>query len=215
MNSKRKKRHVFGIGKPQGPSALTGVRVPSAWRFLLCWPSGRQKGDPMIAPNTLAHDPAKDAEIILNRLVELDPSSRQRMSPAYGRIKDRLLESGWTNQRLGHAVALLTSRKSKRLWLNKSKRSASLANHDRHGHCAYCRAVTSKLTRDHVIPRCQGGAGLGPHNIVLVCRNCNASKGGRTPQQWANDILRYRHPVRSVSLWHRIRLAVNVLIGGH
>ena len=159
-----------------------------------------RKAIPMIAPNTLAHDPAKDAEVILRRLVELDPSSRQRMSPAYGRLKEKLLKSGWSQERLGRAAALLTSRKNKRLWLNKSKRSASLSNHDRHGHCAYCRAVTSKLTRDHVIPRCQGGTGLGPDNIVLVCRNCNASKGGRTPEQWANDILRYRHPVRSVSL---------------
>ena len=167
----------------------------------------------MIAPNTLAYDPDKDAEIILIRLVQLDPTSRQKLSPAYGLLKSQLLESGWSEQRLCRALTILTREKDRRLWVGKSSKSASLSSQSMKGHCAYCRAVCKNLTRDHVVPRCQGGSQLGHKNIVLSCKSCNASKGGRTPEQWANDILSYRTPVRRIPLWQRIRLAVNVVFG--
>ena len=166
----------------------------------------------MIAPNTLVYDSANDAEIILKRLVELDPTARQEMSPAYFHLKKQLLASGWSEKRLGDAISILTERKNKRLWLTKNSRSASLSNHNRSGHCAYCRAVCRNLTRDHVVPRCQGGSQLGHDNVVLACGACNKSKGGRTPEQWANDILSYRTPVRRIPLWQRIKMAVNVVV---
>ena len=39
-----------------------------------------------------------------------------------------------------------------------------------------------ELTRDHVVPRAQGG-GMTWENIVAACSKCNRDKGGRTPKQ--------------------------------
>lgn len=55
----------------------------------------------------------------------------------------------------------------------------------RDGHiCLYCGQPFSDgdLTRDHIIPRSQGGADSWT-NVVAACRRCNTSKGGRTPEQ--------------------------------
>ena len=38
------------------------------------------------------------------------------------------------------------------------------------------------LTRDHVTPLHQGGKNTWS-NLVTACRDCNARKGGRTPEQ--------------------------------
>lgn len=50
--------------------------------------------------------------------------------------------------------------------------------------CQYCgdKCTTSELTYDHVVPRSQGGT-TDWLNIVSCCYDCNAKKGGRTPQQ--------------------------------
>jgi 5-methylcytosine-specific restriction endonuclease McrA len=50
--------------------------------------------------------------------------------------------------------------------------------------CQYCgkKQPTSELSLDHVIPRSAGGKAVWS-NIVCSCTNCNAKKGGRTPQQ--------------------------------
>lgn len=48
--------------------------------------------------------------------------------------------------------------------------------------CHYC-GRTTRLTKDHVIPRSRGGSD-DDSNIVFACRNCNAAKGDRTPQEW-------------------------------
>lgn len=50
--------------------------------------------------------------------------------------------------------------------------------------CQYClKELPAKdLTRDHVIPRSQGG-GMSWDNIVTACSPCNGDKGGRTPKQ--------------------------------
>ena len=48
--------------------------------------------------------------------------------------------------------------------------------------CTYCGA-THDITKDHVIPKSRGGdRGVG--NKVWACRNCNSSKGARTPEEW-------------------------------
>jgi 5-methylcytosine-specific restriction endonuclease McrA len=50
--------------------------------------------------------------------------------------------------------------------------------------CLYCggRFATGLLTRDHVIPRGQGGEDSWM-NCVTACRACNQRKGCRTPEQ--------------------------------
>jgi 5-methylcytosine-specific restriction endonuclease McrA len=50
--------------------------------------------------------------------------------------------------------------------------------------CQYCgeRKITAELTFDHVLPRSRGGR-TEWENIVMACRECNASKGSRTPQE--------------------------------
>jgi 5-methylcytosine-specific restriction endonuclease McrA len=40
----------------------------------------------------------------------------------------------------------------------------------------------SQLTRDHIIPRCQGGSDSWT-NVVTACRSCNQKKDGRTPEE--------------------------------
>lgn len=56
--------------------------------------------------------------------------------------------------------------------------------------CLYCGRVmaTAALTRDHVVPRCQGGADRWA-NVVTACRRCNGHKGGRTPEQAGMPLL--------------------------
>lgn len=64
----------------------------------------------------------------------------------------------------------------------------SLCNHTlfaRDGYiCLYCgnRYGHSTLTRDHVIPRAQGGEDTW-NNTVAACRSCNMRKGARTPEE--------------------------------
>jgi len=63
--------------------------------------------------------------------------------------------------------------------------------------CQYEGCNHRATTVDHVIPRCQGGA-TSWSNLVGCCHACNASKGGRTPEQAQ---MRLKHPVRSPK-WH-------------
>lgn len=50
--------------------------------------------------------------------------------------------------------------------------------------CLYCGQQFSRyqLTRDHVLPRSQGGDDAW-ENVVCACLSCNTRKGGRTPTQ--------------------------------
>ncbi|BFM10675.1 HNH endonuclease [Simiduia litorea] len=50
--------------------------------------------------------------------------------------------------------------------------------------CQYCGQYLPRLqlTRDHVIPRGQGGLDRWS-NVVAACKRCNAVKGCRTPEQ--------------------------------
>jgi len=50
--------------------------------------------------------------------------------------------------------------------------------------CQYCgrRPPVEDLTYDHLLPRAQGGR-TDWENIVTACVECNARKGGRTPDQ--------------------------------
>ncbi len=48
--------------------------------------------------------------------------------------------------------------------------------------CQYCGGKPSKLEVEHVIPRAQGGRNKW-ENVVTACRDCNARKRDRTPEQ--------------------------------
>jgi 5-methylcytosine-specific restriction endonuclease McrA len=50
--------------------------------------------------------------------------------------------------------------------------------------CQYCgsKGGTEELTRDHVVPRAQGGKSCW-ENVVTACKPCNHKKANRTPQQ--------------------------------
>ena len=56
--------------------------------------------------------------------------------------------------------------------------------------CQYCgkKPSSKELTIDHIVPRCQGGKTTWD-NVVLDCYDCNAKKGGKTPQQAAMQLL--------------------------
>lgn len=57
--------------------------------------------------------------------------------------------------------------------------------------CQYCggKFSISELSLDHVQPRSQGGQSSW-QNMVCACVHCNASKGGRTPQQAHMTLIR-------------------------
>lgn len=59
----------------------------------------------------------------------------------------------------------------------------ALFERDRHT-CLYCgqNFKTTLLTRDHVMPRSQGGTDIW-NNVVTACKACNTRKGGLTPHQ--------------------------------
>jgi len=63
--------------------------------------------------------------------------------------------------------------------------------HRRSPYCAYCgrRVSRKRSTLDHIRPIIRGGRDSGA-NLVLSCRDCNQSKGDRTPVEWCLAILR-------------------------
>ena len=65
----------------------------------------------------------------------------------------------------------------------------ALFRRDQH-RCMYCgeRFIAAVLTRDHVIPRLQGGEDHW-RNVVAACRACNNRKGGRRPEQAGMPLL--------------------------
>jgi 5-methylcytosine-specific restriction endonuclease McrA len=54
--------------------------------------------------------------------------------------------------------------------------------------CQYCGAKPVKLEVEHVIPRSQGGKNLW-QNVTTACRECNARKRDRTPEQAGMKLL--------------------------
>ena len=77
-----------------------------------------------------------------------------------GRLRRRLLPSGWTANR---------------------KRRAAVVWRDGPG-CAYCGDVGSEL--DHVIPRAKGGHSR-LSNLVWACSHCNAQKGSKSLAEYS------------------------------
>lgn len=60
----------------------------------------------------------------------------------------------------------------------------------RHPFCRFCgnRVSWRNSTLDHLLPRRRGGTD-DRSNLRLACRQCNRTKGCRTPREWALDIL--------------------------
>ncbi len=56
--------------------------------------------------------------------------------------------------------------------------------------CMYCGMEfdNRQLTRDHIVPRVQGGKDCWT-NVVAACERCNHHKGGRTPEQAGMELL--------------------------
>ena len=52
--------------------------------------------------------------------------------------------------------------------------------------CAYCGKRGVSLECDHVIPVSQGGSS-NDDNLTTACRDCNRSKGAKTPEQWRGE----------------------------
>jgi 5-methylcytosine-specific restriction endonuclease McrA len=74
-------------------------------------------------------------------------------------------------------------------------------------HCAYCgRTLTPKsVTRDHVLPKVQGGTNAG--NILPACLICNRLKGPLTLEQFkevARTAWESRRTIESGSSWRHL-----------
>ena len=56
--------------------------------------------------------------------------------------------------------------------------------------CMYCgkEFETKNLSRDHIIPRGQGGLDVW-QNVITACKRCNHRKGCRTPEQAEMELL--------------------------
>lgn len=48
--------------------------------------------------------------------------------------------------------------------------------------CIYC-GEKKNLTVEHILPRSCGGEDI-PDNVVMVCKSCNSSKGGKRLYEW-------------------------------
>jgi hypothetical protein len=68
-------------------------------------------------------------------------------------------------------------------------RNEDLYDRDRYM-CAYCghKFPKSKLSKDHVIPKAQGGKDTWM-NLVTACQPCNQRKDDRTPQEAGMELL--------------------------
>ncbi len=80
-----------------------------------------------------------------------------------------------------HAVVFAKVKAVSEAKLGFGRGTASILRRDGH-RCQYVGCTRRATTVDHVIPRCQGGPSVWG-NLVACCRECNARKGGRTPEQ--------------------------------
>lgn len=62
--------------------------------------------------------------------------------------------------------------------------------------CWYCgkELPANELTIDHVFPRSKGG-GNDMDNIIMVCKNCNSSKGNMDLLEWYSKVRRQYPPL--------------------
>ena len=77
-----------------------------------------------------------------------------------------------------------------RIISNKPSRSM-IYKRDNHT-CQYC-GSTTRLTIDHVIPRCRGGQDTW-ENLVVACSSCNTKKGNTLLEQTNMKLIRKPRP---------------------
>lgn len=94
---------------------------------------------------------------------------------------DRLLRAVSWSVRVPSVVRLTRYVRRRRVQVAMTRRNIFARDNFQ---CQYCLKKFSEkeLTRDHVVPRSQGG-GMTWENIVAACGRCNRDKGGRTPKQ--------------------------------
>ena len=65
----------------------------------------------------------------------------------------------------------------------------NIAKIKQNNYCWYCgkEIEPSRLTKDHMFPRAKGGTDE-MDNIIMVCKECNSSKGKTDLFQWYEDI---------------------------
>ena len=94
---------------------------------------------------------------------------------------DKRIRSAKTSFRMPSVVRLVEpfTRHNRRVKFSKH----NVFSRDRFK-CQYCgqRKVVEELTQDHLVPRSQGGRTCW-ENIVTACKDCNAEKADRTPQE--------------------------------
>lgn len=99
-----------------------------------------------------------------------------------------VFRGGWNRHGEHSTIALspivALARRRPNVWLEELPlTNALLFRRDRHV-CAYCggQFKPRDLSRDHVVPRVQGGVDAWT-NVVTACMPCNQRKGGRRPEQ--------------------------------
>lgn len=110
---------------------------------------------------------------------------------ALGDCRD--LRGGWNRNgersRLSIAPVIAGREASKAPPKQVALTNANLFARDRF-HCLYCGQVfaAAQLTRDHIVPRAQGGRDRW-ENVAAACRGCNQVKAARTPEQAGMPLL--------------------------
>lgn len=97
-----------------------------------------------------------------------------------------------------HAVVFSKAKAVAESKLGFGRGNASIFRRDDH-RCQYQGCTRRATTVDHVIPRCQGGPSTWG-NLVACCRECNATKGGRTPEQAGMRLRSAIRPQRAVMM---------------
>lgn len=117
-----------------------------------------------------------------------DAAERAMILPGVNKAKRNHLYSlvGWCDRfKLPDESFVIPDGKPARRAVVKSERDRQVAIDDR---CRYC-GKRKATTADHVVPESRGGA-TSPDNIRACCKLCNEAKADRTPEEWADDILR-------------------------
>lgn len=94
-------------------------------------------------------------------------------------MQGRVIEDGGIVDWPQHQAPSNLYRQSAEVWLVTRQRIFERDDFT----CQYCGARGVPLECDHIIPIAQGG-GNADANLNTACRDCNRSKGPRTPQQW-------------------------------
>jgi 5-methylcytosine-specific restriction endonuclease McrA len=78
------------------------------------------------------------------------------------------------------------------------------------GHkCAYCGGLSKDpvLEVEHMTPRSRGGTDR-VSNLAIACHTCNQAKGKRTPEEWADALLRSRKAIDQTCIANCSRVRV-------